>query len=160
MIKKATVSVLFCILLSVPLPCFAQSISSSELIKNARTYDGKAVVFQGEVIGEVMQRGSYAWVNVYDGENALGVWMPEGMSRDIQYAGGYKRKGDTIEVTGVFRRACLEHGGDLDIHAQAIRKISPGREIKEQLSHGKRNVVFTLAGVLCLVMILRLFRAK
>jgi len=47
---------------------FAQSLSSSELIRNAKEYDGKLIVYSGEVIGDVMLRGEFAWVNINDGE--------------------------------------------------------------------------------------------
>ncbi|MDD5130501.1 MAG: hypothetical protein PHS66_05580, partial [Candidatus Omnitrophica bacterium] len=29
-------------------------------------------------------------------------------------------------VSGTFHRSCLEHGGDLDIHASEIKKITSG----------------------------------
>ncbi|MDP2927900.1 MAG: DNA-binding protein, partial [Candidatus Omnitrophota bacterium] len=54
---------------------FSQSLSSSELINNAKEYDGKLIVYSGEVIGDVMLRGEFAWVNINDGQNALGAWM-------------------------------------------------------------------------------------
>ena len=136
-----------------PLICFAQSISSAELINNAKFYDGKIVTYQGEVIGDVMVRGDFAWVNVNDGSNAIGVWIDRDLTADILYTGSYKFKGDWVEVTGVFQRACLQHGGDMDIHAQNIRKISPGRPVREELDIGKRNFTFILLGILFLVLI-------
>ena len=56
--------------------CFAQPlVSSTELIEKAKELDGKEIVYEGEVIGEVMTRGEYSWVNLNDGLNAVGVWM-------------------------------------------------------------------------------------
>ncbi|MFA5144837.1 MAG: DNA-binding protein [Candidatus Omnitrophota bacterium] len=140
--------------------CSAQPISSSELINNAKQYDGKIVVYEGEVIGDVMARGDHAWVNINDGENAIGIWINSSLAKDIAYTGSYKSVGDGIEVTGVFHRACAEHGGDLDIHAQAIRKTTSGRNIREKLNPGKRNFVIVLLGVFCLVWILTLLKRK
>ncbi len=139
---------LFSVLCSLFSVCYAQSISSAELINNAKQYDGKTVVYGGEVIGEVMARGKYAWINVNDAKFAIGVWIPEDLTRDILFAGSYRFKGDEVEITGIFHRSCLEHGGDLDIHAQAIRKINPGRNLQEKLNLGKRNLTFTLLGIL------------
>jgi hypothetical protein len=135
--------------------CFAQPLSSTELIDNAKLYDGKTVSYAGEVIGEIMARGNFAWVNVNDGQNAIGIWMSKALSSNIIYAGGYKAKGDLVEVVGVFHRACPEHGGDLDIHAQGLRRLSSGKEVLEKLNLSKRNMSLALLGILCLVLILR-----
>jgi hypothetical protein len=146
---------LFTVHCSLYTMCFAQPISSTELINNAKLYDGKTVVYEGEVIGDIMQRGAYAWVNINDGQNAIGIWMNASLAREITYTGSYKSKGDWIEITGIFNRACPQHGGDLDIHAQALRKISSGRTLAEQFNLGKRNIALVLAGFLCLILILR-----
>jgi len=140
--------------------CYAQSVSSTELINNARLYDGKVVTYEGEVIGDIMVRGEYAWINVNDGQNAIGIWIDRNLTKDIFYTGSHKFKGDWVEVAGLFQRACLQHGGDLDIHAQTIRKIRQGREIIERLNMSKRNLVFVLLGALCLVWILKQLKLK
>jgi len=146
--------------LLLPFCCYAQPVSSVELINNATLYDGKVVAYEGEVIGDIMVRGEYAWINVNDGPNAIGIWIDKSLTKDLLYAGSYKSKGDWLEITGVFHRACPEHGGDLDIHAQGIRKIKSGRPVPERLNLGKRNLAFILLGVLCLVWILRLLKVK
>ena len=163
MIKKV-VSILFLFLLtaySLQLTAaFAQPISSTELINNAKLYDGKIVTYEGEVIGDIMARGEYAWINVNDGQNAIGIWLDKNLTREISYTGSYRFRGDWLEISGVFQRACLEHGGDLDIHAQAIRKVRQGRQIIEKLNMSKRSLAFVLLGVLCLVWILKQLKRK
>ena len=139
---------------------FAQAVSSKELISNAKFYEGKAIIYKGEVIGDLMKRGDYAWVNLHDGGNAIGIWIPLPLTEEIVHSGSYKAKGDIVEVTGIFNRACPEHGGDLDIHARALRKISTGRLIRERLNHSKVNQVLILLGVLFLVWILTLLPRK
>lgn len=106
--------------------CCAQSSSGSDLVNNAKLYDGKTVVYRGEVIGDIMARGSHAWVHVNDSGMVLGVWAERESVRDIRYTGDYRAQGDIVEVSGIFHRSCLEHGGDLDIHAQTVKIISPG----------------------------------
>jgi len=139
---------------------FAQSISSTELINNARFYDGKVVTYEGEVIGDIMGRGEYAWINVNDGQSAIGIWIEKPKTLDILYTGSYRSKGDWIEITGIFQRACPAHGGDLDLHAQKIRKIRSGRMVIERCNLTKRNLALVLLGVLCLVWILKQLKGK
>jgi hypothetical protein len=139
---------------------FSQSLSSSELIKNAKEYDGKLIAYSGEVIGDVMLRGEFAWVNINDGQNALGVWMSAALAQEIKFTGNYRSRGDRLEIVGVFHRACLEHGGDLDIHAQSLRKIGNGRIVKERLNFDKVSLNLILLGALLLIWILTLFKHK
>lgn len=127
------------------------------MIDNAQDYDGKVVSYAGEVVGEVMPRGDFAWANISDGQNAIGVWLPMALARNIVYSGSYQAVGDRIEVTGIFHRACPEHGGDLDIHAEAFSVTARGRALCQPVNSGKKNTALVLGGVLCLVLILRKF---
>lgn len=117
--------------------CFAQAYTSLDLLNNTKEYDDKTVNYKGEVIGDVMIRGDYAWLHVNDGSIAIGVWAPKMMIQDIRYAGDYHKKGDIVEVFGTFHRSCLEHGGDLDIHASEIKKITSGNLIVQLISRKK-----------------------
>ncbi len=137
------------------LPCalYAQTLSVAEIIKNVKSFDGKNITFEGEVIGDVMRRGNFAWVNVYNYDDALGVWMSASLAAGIDHTGSYRETGDKIEVVGVFHRACPEHGGDMDIHAQGIRRISCGGPITEVPSSNKRNFIIFLLGVFAVLWI-------
>lgn len=106
--------------------CFAQEIASLDLLNNAKEYDGKTVVYKGEVIGDIMRRGDHAWLHINDGTIAIGIWSSGNLIRGISYTGEYQKRGDLVEVIGTFHRSCLEHGGDLDIHAQTIKIVSQG----------------------------------
>jgi hypothetical protein len=139
---------------------FSQSLNSGELIQNAKEYDGKLIAYSGEVIGDVMLRGEFAWVNINDGENALGAWMSAALAKEIKFMGNYKFRGDHLEIVGIFHRACLEHGGDLDIHVQSLRKIGNGRMVKEKLNSDKASLSLILLGALFLIWILTLFKHK
>ena len=134
---------------------FAQPISSIELINNAKFYDGKIVVYTGEVIGDMMVRGEYAWINVNDGNNAIGIWIKKALIKDILYMGNYQQKGDSVEITGKFNRACVEHGGDLEIHAESIVKISSGSETLHQVNKKEMNLILGLTGIIVVVLLLR-----
>jgi len=137
------------------LPCalYAQTLSVAEIIKNVKSFDGKNITFEGEVIGDVMRRGNFAWVNVYNYDDALGVWMSVSLAAGIDHTGSHRETGDKIEVVGVFHRACPEHGGDMDIHAQGIRRISWGGPIADVPSSKKRNFIIFLLGVFAVLWI-------
>ncbi len=148
------------ILIFVPHLAFSQGLSSNELLKNAKQYDGKSIIYSGEVIGDVMSRGEFAWANINDGDNAIGVWMGAALAKEINFTGDYKTRGDVLEIRAEFHRACAEHGGDLDIHAQTLRKITSGERTGHKVDFFKIKLILILLGVLFLVWILSLFRRK
>lgn len=141
-------------------PVCAQGIGSNELIKNAQQYDGKQIIYSGEVIGDVMARGEFSWVNINDGENALGVWISASLAKEISFTGSYKTRGDNLEIMGTFHRVCVEHGGDLDIHAQSLRKLSSGRVVKEKAHSDKVKVSLILLGAIFIIWTFTLFKHK
>jgi len=96
------------------------------LIEQGKVLDGKDVVFDGEVIGDIMRRGDHAWINVLSNGTAIGVWITEQQRALINLTGHFDVIGDRVQITGVFHRACVEHGGDLDIHADSLQVIQDG----------------------------------
>jgi hypothetical protein len=133
------------------------TVTSDDLINNAKDYDKKEVVYSGEVIGDIMKRGENTWINVFDGTNAIGIWIKTEEAKKIKYAGKYSFTGDTVKVTGMFDRACSEHGGDLDIHANKIEIIKQGYyDIK------KINYNFIIISVILLItsIVLNIFILK
>jgi len=139
----------FCFLLSAF--ALAEPVSSSDLINNAKQYDGKEVIYSGEVIGDVMVRGKFAWINVNDTKNAIGIWLPQPLVKEISTTGHYKAKGDIVEVKGKFNRACIEHGGDLDIHASILQIIQKGENVDEVISPRKIKVAIAFL-IICLTL--------
>ncbi len=137
-----------------------QAVSSIDLIERARDFDGKEVVYQGEVIGEVMNRGDHSWVNLNDADNALGIWMDNNFLGLISFCGNYKARGDWLEVRGIFNRACKSHGGDLDIHAISLKKIREGKVIKHRLVPEKQKLAIILSGALLCLLIGQLLSKK
>jgi hypothetical protein len=140
----------------------AEEVTVEELVNHMPEYDGKEVTISGEVIGDVMLRDDHGWVTVNDdafsqesihegGDFAgytnwsMSVWAPRAELEDIRILGGYKKKGDWVRVTGVFHRACEEHGGDTDIHAYKIEIIEPGHPISHPFAYWKLALVLILA---------------
>ena len=115
----------------------AQTTRINDLVNNAKAYDTQTVTVQGEAIGEALERGDHAWVNMNDGSNAIGVWMSAADAKTIKTYGDYKHVGDTLKVTGVFSRSCPEHGGDVDIHCASIEIVKSGYDVKLKLSNSE-----------------------
>jgi len=98
----------------------SQIYTINELINESLSLDHQTVTIEAEVIGEVLERGDMAWINVNDGTNAIGVYLTLEQTASLQYFGDYNHTGDTVLITGVFERSCIEHGGEMDIHATEI----------------------------------------
>lgn len=122
----------------------ALEVSSRRLIEHAKFYDGKTVTYGGEAVTAVMKRAEFGWVNINDGDNAIGVWCNASLLDPVKFLGNYKAKGDTLEIVGVFNRACQEHGGDLDIHADTVLVKKEGHAIHEIINIKKIRLVLIL----------------
>ena len=128
--------------LTLTLPVLAAS--GNELVENANMLDGQIVSFEGEVIGDIMNRGDHAWLNVNDGTRAIGIWAKKDQLNNIDRIGDYFNKGSVIKVVGVFHRACAQHGGDLDIHAEEITVLVKGYPIKHPIPGWKIPLAWAL----------------
>jgi lysyl-tRNA synthetase class II len=131
----------------------------NDLIENSVVLNNTQVTVQSEVIGEALERGEYAWININDTTNAIGVWVKKSDIKQIKFYGDYKHKGDIVKVTGVFYRACSEHGGDVDIHSTNIEIVETGSNTKHQISQNKVIVTFCLV-LIAVVMLVFYFRLK
>lgn len=149
-IKAMFLAVIFTAMLSGT--AYAGDIGSNDLIEKAKEYDNKKISYSGEVIGDIMKRGDYAWINVSDGNNAIGVWLPSTETSMITRVGSYSVKGDTVRVIGTFHRACSRHGGDMDIHADNIEVLQPGSIGNVQISGQKAFIAIGLACVAAILM--------
>lgn len=157
--RKIMLAMVIAAICLYPMAAFAGGMetTSSDLIDNAEEYDGQDVIYIGEVIGDILYRGDYVWINVSDGSNAIGIWADADDIKQIGFVGRYTVHGDTIRITGVFNRACAEHGGDFDIHASKIEIVEKGYLVTHAVESWKiipAIVLFAGAAVL-LTFILR-----
>ena len=109
----------------------------SELVENASSLDSTQVAIEGETLGEALERGNYAWINIGDGTNAIGVWVERSQIAQIEYYGDYKHKGDTVKITGVFNKSCAEHNGEVDIHCTGIDVVEHGYTVHEEIASSR-----------------------
>jgi hypothetical protein len=101
-------------------------VTIDELTSRAFDGNGQLIVLTGEAIGEALNApGGQVWVNVLGG-TAIGAVVDRDMAGIIGTWGDYHNTGDTVHVTGVFNVACDEHGGDMDVHATALKVIDAG----------------------------------
>jgi hypothetical protein len=142
-------------------PSQALTVSGNDLVENANLYDGKTVEYQGEVVGDIMARGDHVWLNVNDGTLAIGIWAKKELAQGINLAGSYEYIGDRVLVQGVFHRACAEHGGDLDIHAEKISLVAPGKKIEHDVKEGKIVIaVLLLIAILAVILVPMIIKKK
>jgi hypothetical protein len=164
-VLRSTIALLLVGCAVIPVGAFAQTgpagPSSGELVETPREFDGETIEFTGEVIGEVMVRGEYAWIhlnddaymlrNVEEGAELGGyntgmpIWLPANEAENIVFVGGYKYQGDIAEVTGTFNAACSQHGGDMDIHATSLKVVTPGRRALDPVHPWKIVLALGLA---------------
>ncbi|MCM8787242.1 MAG: DNA-binding protein [Candidatus Omnitrophica bacterium] len=145
---RKKIILLFLLLFCIYPFIYAQTISSTELLNNATDYDNKVITYEGEVIGDILKRGNYSWINIDDNNFTIGVWVETSLIKDITFTGNYKTEGDQIEVRGIFHKNCSQHGGDLDIHANEIRIIKKGRIRDFPLQIGKIKFIVILIIIL------------
>ncbi len=127
--------VLLSIVLAVNNMLICHATPVQTLVENGTYYDGRSVVIQGEVIGDVLQRGMNAWLNVLSQEGvAIGVLCSMNDTRGIKMVGNYKQHGDTVLVNGVFHRFYKEQGGETAIVADSVLVTAPGYLTPEKIS--------------------------
>lgn len=144
---KTVKTLLITLLLSLSLSTQVRAADITEintLIEKSQTFDGQTVTAHGEAIGEAMLRGEYAWINISDNTNAIGVWLKASDAQKITAFGDYRHKGDIVKITGTFSRNCTEHGGDVDIHSHTLEIIENGYNQPETITQVKIQAALAL----------------
>ncbi|MCB9758094.1 MAG: hypothetical protein H6753_06725 [Candidatus Omnitrophica bacterium] len=125
-----------------------------DLVMRSAIYEGRTVILRGEVIGDIMPRGQFAWINIQGQYNEIGVWIPLELTKRITYKGNYRFKGDRVEVLGIFKHADEEFGGEFCLRAIDLKIIQPGFPSPHQQSPIKKHIVWSLFWfTLCLLVI-------
>ena len=154
-------TLVLCLLFSYPAAALEEEISSARLIDRAKAYDKPEIIYSGEVIGDILHASNHVWLNVSDGSNALGVWVSSDLASAIEVPGRYKQQGDTIRMLGTFYRACTEHGGDMDLHADSVTLVSRGYPVSHEVQGWKvwLAVFLSIGAAVCMEsLLLRLAR--
>jgi hypothetical protein len=129
------------------LPAEPVEVDAASLIFCPDHYDGVVVEYLGEVVAAVLDRGERAWVHLNDdaygtagplpehrttlgGNSGVPVTIPARSAAAIEFIGGHRAAGDTLRVTGEFRRSHPEDGGGPAIHADDVERFGSGRPIE------------------------------
>ena len=153
------------------------TVSITSLIENMKRYDGQSVTIRGEVIGDLMVRGEYAWITVNDDKYSkksieeggalvgmsnvgIAVWLPAADARQVKMLGGYKTKGAIVSVAGIFNRACKEHGGDTDIHASRITILQNGHPFSHPFKWDELLAIIVLGIAIALLWYWRVVKRR
>ncbi len=124
--------VLPCLLLCLLLLPGVSATSLEDLNRSPERWDGGRVTVRGEVVGR-LDRGSHVWLNLWENGWSLGVWCPRELAEGIRVVGDHLHVGDRVEVTGIFRARCVEHGGEPDLHAENLLVLEEGHRIDRPL---------------------------
>jgi len=140
----ATVLLVLAVIVSPALAMAAEPVydtTGPEIASSGSGLDGAIVRFEGEVVSEPLFGGQgHVWVNVLSEGTAIGVWMPDEMTAEIEVFGRYSHTGDIVRVTGRLSEACDEHGGDLDVHAESLELIERGERREHAVEWWKLGV--------------------
>ncbi len=130
--RSALILCLVMVMLNRPVSVFAETprvVDSNKLLYDAVSINDKTISYTGEIIGDIMVRADGTWLNISDGTNAIGVFLPSSISIGDLTPGNYQHTGDQVTITGTFHRACPDHGGDLDVHAQSLTLVGKGKPV-------------------------------
>ncbi|MCF7869594.1 MAG: hypothetical protein K9L69_03010 [Candidatus Omnitrophica bacterium] len=140
---------------------WAQSyeVSLEKLIKTPEKYDKKKVLFKSEIIGDPLSTKEGSWFNVQSQNHNMSIFLKDHSSIDkITYWGNYKRKGDIVEIEGVFYK-----NGPVSnqraVHLISLEVVRQGKELKRSVCVKKKKaalislVIFLTIGVIYLIRI-------
>lgn len=151
-------------------------VGSRELIERPDDFDGRSVTYTGEIVGEILRRGEYAWINVNDDEYGDGhirkyeelkgtntgicIYCRAEMVEDVSFIGSYNASGDKLRITGTFYKASPEHGGALMIEAQDVSVVREGHKVTVHRLGNRLLVVLALVVVSFLLWVVWRGRVK
>lgn len=142
--RKLGLLVLLMILLKPVLGLAQEGADIGALLAAPDRYAGQVVSAQGEVLGDVLWRGEYAWVNVGDVSGAIGVWVAAAQVQAISHVGRHGVTGDWVQVTGRFG-AWTDLGGDLAIKADQLTVLRHGHDNPRQVQTWRLVLALGLA---------------
>lgn len=142
-------------------------ITSAQVYRCPRAFDGLTVTYAGEVVGEVLERSGGAFAQVNDDAYALevgplvghrelhgfngglSVWLPDGLHERIEEVGRPGRRGDVILIQGTLLRADPDDGGGVTLRAEELEVVAPSIAIEDPL-HVPQLIAAIVLGVLAI----------
>lgn len=125
-------------------------VSSNELYDCPQSFDGRRVVYRGEVVGGLLERDRGVWTQLNDdvyaellgplpshrdyrgGNGGVGVLLPYDAAELVTFVGGPQTRGDVLEVLGTFHR--IDPTGEVAvILVDGASRISDGEPFPDPL---------------------------
>jgi hypothetical protein len=140
----------------------ARSVQSGDLLDCPQSFDGDAVVLRGEVVGAIVGRGHRVWIQVNDdeyagvvgplpahryyqgGNSGIGVHLQVAFAEQIAVVGGPGRRGDTVEVRGIFNRVEPRTGEVAVIRAHTFEVLQTGEAIEQPILRDRQVVAYVV----------------
>lgn len=141
----------------------AVSVTSGDLHDCPSVYDGRAVRYEGEVVGALLRRSDGAWTQLnddpyagalgplplhrdYRGANAgVGVFLPAALVDRVEVVGGPRARGDVLTIVGTFHRVDPRSREVAVIRAHTATVSRRGRPFDEDPLRGRQVVGIVLA---------------
>lgn len=151
----------------------AARVTSTAVLACPSAYDGRTIVYVGEVVGDMMRRDGGAWVLVNDDAYALevgplplhsarrgtnqglSVWLPDTMLDRIGALGRPGQRGDVVAVTGLVRRVDQAAGGALTLRAEQVELLAPAVRREDPLEPRQLALALGLVVVAAVLEVLR-----
>ncbi|MGI9018186.1 MAG: hypothetical protein ACR2HR_13965 [Euzebya sp.] len=149
-------------------PALPQEVTSNELYDCPQTWDGRRVLYTGEVVGALLERGPLVWAQLNDdvygdqgaplpthrdfrgGNAGIGVLLTADMARQVEWIGGPALHGDVAQITGQFVRVDEPTGEVTIIRAESFQILRSGRQLDIPTSR-LRPIVAAFVALMALV---------
>lgn len=137
-------------------------VPASLLIDCPDLFDGRGVVYEGEAVGAVLDRGQRLWTQLNDdiyaraigplpqhrttagGNSGIAVSLPSTL-RGRLTVGSFRTHGTVVRVVGTFRRADPNDGGAPTITAQEAVVVADARPVVHRVSWRRVGVAVALS---------------
>lgn len=127
------------------------AFSLKDVFTDPRKFDGKEVVFQGEVIEECLKGEGGLWLNIKTKDIFVGVFVHDKkLIAPIKFFGSYRYKGDIVRIKGVFNNYCSQHK-ERDIHLSQLWVIKRG-ELRDISVLPYKKKLFIVVFIICLTL--------
>ncbi|GMR02711.1 MAG: hypothetical protein BMS9Abin20_1057 [Acidimicrobiia bacterium] len=155
------------VLVSLPAPAQAVTVSVVELLEDGAAYAGQEITVVGELVGDYgFRRDGWMWTQLNTDSYAIrpiveggplrgpnfgiGVRMPAELGRDLDPPGRYRMLGPVVVVTGIWRYHDEARQGETFLDITSLELQIPGRSLSEDpdwVLYGLGAALFVIAGI-------------
>ncbi|OPX28831.1 MAG: hypothetical protein B1H08_05195 [Candidatus Omnitrophica bacterium 4484_171] len=150
--KVVNVVILYLMALISGVSAYAAPGRLGYILNHPDKFDRKVVTVEGEAIGNLLNdnRGG-VWLNIFDAGYNIGIYAhKKAVFKDVNNFGAYAKRGDIIEVKGIFYKNCPLHA-ERDIHAVSVKIVRRGYALRETVSGYEKLTSFALS-IICLTL--------